>query len=196
MKNKNFEIQVKLYFRIVKILQINNSIFQVSIMWDEAIAHFETYRILKNKFIEGFQHNGVIFTNIMPEYKIKNKRIDLVIFIKTENKNEVPFVIIEVKRGKQNVHPGANKNTIIQAKKNAKVINAPYYIITDGERIICFKDLGIATDADRIISENGLIFPRVRPGIKKLRRNPSVNWDDWMKILKTIVEDYLNDSKQ
>ncbi|MHA1428685.1 MAG: type I restriction enzyme HsdR N-terminal domain-containing protein [Candidatus Helarchaeota archaeon] len=154
--------------------------------WKEDIAHFELYRILKNKILEKFEYQGIEFCDIIPEYSIENGRADLVIFVKNngvEPRN--PFIVIEVKRGKMNRNPASNNKIVEQAKKYAQALNAPYYIITDSEKIAWFK-----LSNNKMNVSEGLIANTIRPGRFRDKQKPNISLEKWLDTLKELVRDY------
>ena len=154
--------------------------------WKEDIAHFELYRILKNRILENFEYRGIEFSDIIPEYSTKNGRADLVIFIKNNSiEKQKPFIVIEVKRGKININPASNNETVEQAKKYAKALNTPYYIITDAEKVSWFK-----LNNDKMTASEGLITNKTRPGIPLEKRAPNISLEKWIEVLKELVRDY------
>jgi len=154
--------------------------------WKEDIAHFELYRILKNRILENLEYRGIEFCDVIPEYNIKNERADLVIFFKTNSiEPQKPFIVIEVKRGKMNRNPASNNRTVEQAKKYATALDAPYYIITDAEKISWFK-----LSNNKMTASEGLITNKIRPGIPTEKQVPNVSIEKWIEILKEIVSDY------
>ncbi|MFX1299156.1 MAG: type I restriction enzyme HsdR N-terminal domain-containing protein [Promethearchaeota archaeon] len=154
--------------------------------FNEYIAHFELYRILKNRILEKFEYKGVEFSDIIPEYRIKNERADLVIFIKNKSiKQQKPFIVIEVKRGKINRNPASNHINVEQAEKYAKALNAPYYIVTDSEKISWFK-LGL----NKMTVSEGLNTNIIRPGTPIYKQKPNISLEKWLDTLKELVSDY------
>ncbi len=155
-------------------------------IWDEAIVHYELYRILKNLFEVGFTRGEIQFTNIIPEWKIGEKgspdsqRADLVITIG----ESTPFIIIEIKAGKQNVNPAKKEKVQEQVIRYAKALEAPYYIITDGEQISCYRTKSLQEVAS--IGKK----TRVLPGTRIKKREPIINQGDWIKIMEKIVMDF------
>ncbi|HUX98997.1 MAG TPA: type I restriction enzyme HsdR N-terminal domain-containing protein, partial [Candidatus Deferrimicrobium sp.] len=111
-------------------------------IWEEVIVHFELYRLLKNKILEGIEYAGVHFTNIIPQLLIAggptgfNQKADLVILANDSNNNELK-IVIEVKAGKVNIDISMDNKADSQARGYAAALHCPYYILTDGEQISC-----------------------------------------------------------
>ena len=157
-------------------------------MWYEAIAQFELYRILKNRIVETFEYKRIHFVDIIPEYIIKkeskNERADLVLYLKSGT-NKKPFAVIEVKMGKVNKNPASKDSAVAQAKRYAKALNSPYYIVTDGEKITCFRSRD-----DELIAFKSQITNRTRPGTRVKKRVPNISLEKWTGILEELVRDY------
>ena len=157
-------------------------------MWDEAIVHYELYRILKNLFSEKYVYEGIELTNVIPEWKNKgegtysSQRADLVI---TTGEN-TPFIVIEIKAGKQNTNAAEQRKVQEQAKGYAMALNAPYYIITDGEQISSYRL--VSQEKVTSIGEK----KKVLPGTRIQKRDPFINQDNWIRILKEIIENFLS----
>ncbi len=63
-------------------------------MTKEANIHFELYRQLSNAIEKTPEHGGIEFGSVIPEYKVGNKRADIVLL----DANETPLLVIEAKR--------------------------------------------------------------------------------------------------
>jgi hypothetical protein len=103
----------------------------------EALIHFELYRCLMNILSPESRFDGVTY-KIEPEVSVQGKSADLVIYTETGGSFS-PLLVIEVKKKTKEGFSVFDDDAVKQAQYYADKLLAPYFAITDGERLRFFK---------------------------------------------------------
>lgn len=103
----------------------------------EALIHFELHRHLMNILSSESRFDGVTY-RIEPEVPVKGKSADLVIYTETGGSFS-PLLVIEVKKKTKEGFPVFGDDAAKQAQRYANKLHAPYFAITDSERLRFFK---------------------------------------------------------
>ncbi|RLI44646.1 hypothetical protein DRO69_06925 [Candidatus Bathyarchaeota archaeon] len=103
----------------------------------EALIHFELYRHLMNILSPESRFDGVTY-KIEPEVSVQGKSADLVIYTETGGSFS-PLLVIEVKKKTKEGFSVFDDDAAKQAQHYADNLLAPYFAITDGERLRFFK---------------------------------------------------------
>lgn len=104
----------------------------------EALVHFELYRSLRNSASFRKQFDTIRYTAVEPEVPVGGGSADLVVKAELDG-SPTSLLVVEVKRRTKLGGLIFDSDAEDQAKKYAKALSAPYYAITDGQRLRLFK---------------------------------------------------------
>jgi hypothetical protein len=126
----------------------------------ESFIHFEFYRLIKNAILKGLEYSSskCKFVEVLPEFSVKEKRADIVVFAQ-KYKTLQPYLVIETKP-RVYTRPGPSAAAALRRvrsyAKNLRMLPGGFFGVYDGWILLVFRiiDPYLITAAGKISEED------------------------------------------